>query len=159
MLGSLEALRRYPVKSLRGEPLERAEIGPTGIPGDRAAAFFARDGAREGKTYRGKENDRLHLLEDAETAKELARERGVGVEIRRDEHFFDDAPISLIVDAWLADVSAEVGYPVRGSASDRTSSFAASGARCRSNASSSSASCCSARCACEFALRSGAASR
>ena len=112
MLGSLEALRRYPVKSLRGEPLERAEIGPAGIPGDRAAALFARDGAREGKTYRGKENDRLHLLEDAQTAKELARERGVAVEIRRDEHFFDDAPISLIVNAWLADVSGEVGYPV-----------------------------------------------
>jgi uncharacterized protein YcbX len=113
VLGSLEALRRYPVKSLRGEPLERADIGPSGIPGDRAAALFAREGAREGKTYRGKENDRLHLLEDAEAAKKLARERGVGVEIRRDEHFFDDAPISLIVDAWLADVSADAGYPVR----------------------------------------------
>ena len=113
MLGSLEALRRYPVKSLRGEPLERAEVGPTGIPGDRAAALFAREGAREGQPYRGKENDRLHLFDDAEAAKALARERGVGVELRRDEHFFDDAPISLIVDAWLADVSADAGYPVQ----------------------------------------------
>ena len=113
MLGSLEALRRYPVKSLRGEALERAEIGPAGIPGDRAAALLVCEGAREGNTYRGKENDRLHLLEDAETAKRLARERGVGVEIRRDEHFFDDAPISLIVDVWLAGVSAYAGYAVQ----------------------------------------------
>lgn len=113
MLGSLEALRRYPVKSLRGEALERAEIGSAGIPGDRAAALLVCEGAREGNTYRGKENDRLHLLEDAETAKRLARERGVGVEIRRDEHFFDDAPISLIVDVWLAGVSAYAGYAVQ----------------------------------------------
>lgn len=113
MLGSLEALRRYPIKSLRGEPLDRVEVGQTGIPGDRAAALFAREGAREGKTYRGKENDRLHLLDEAEAAKGLARERGVGVEIRRDEHYFDDAPLSLIVDAWLADVSAYTGYPVQ----------------------------------------------
>ncbi len=113
LLGSAEALRRYPIKSLRGEPLDRAEVEQTGIPGDRAAALFAREGAREGKTYRGKENDRLHLLDEAEAAKELARERGIGVEIRRDEHFFDDAPLSLIVNAWLADVSAYAGYPVQ----------------------------------------------
>ncbi|HEY1884335.1 MAG TPA: MOSC domain-containing protein [Candidatus Cybelea sp.] len=113
LLGSLEALRRYPVKSLRGEPLDRAEVEQSGIPGDRAAALFAREGAREGKTYRGKENDRLHLLDEAEAAKELARARGLGLEIRRDEHFFDDAPLSLIVDAWLAEVSAHIGYPVQ----------------------------------------------
>jgi hypothetical protein len=113
VLGSLEALRRYPIKSLRGESLDRVEVGQTGIPGDRAAALFAREGAREAKTYRGKENDRLHLLDEAEGARGLARERGVDVEIRRDEHFFDDAPLSLIVDAWLADVSAYTGYPVQ----------------------------------------------
>ena len=31
---------RFPVKSMQGERLERAEIGPVGIEGDRAWALF-----------------------------------------------------------------------------------------------------------------------
>ncbi|HEX4013085.1 MAG TPA: MOSC domain-containing protein [Candidatus Cybelea sp.] len=112
VIGSLQALRRYPTKSLRGEALECAEIGETGIPGDRATALFAREGAREGKTYRGKENERLHLFDDPSAAVAFARERGTGVDVRRDEHFFDDAPISLIVDAWLCDLRVYLGYAV-----------------------------------------------
>jgi uncharacterized protein len=36
-------LWRYPVKSLQGERLTEAEIGPLGIPGDRGWALFDRD--------------------------------------------------------------------------------------------------------------------
>jgi uncharacterized protein YcbX len=44
-VGTVAALWRYPVKSLRGETLGQARIGPLGLPGDRAFAFRdARDG-------------------------------------------------------------------------------------------------------------------
>ena len=113
VIGTLEGLRRYPVKSLRGEVNDTLEISPTGIPGDRADALVVRSGhARAGKTYRGKEHERLHLLTDPQTAIEAAAERGAALALEHGDHFFDDAPISLIVDRWLDDLSAHVGYRV-----------------------------------------------
>jgi uncharacterized protein YcbX len=113
VIGTLEALRRYPVKSLRGEILESVEVGETGIPGDRTGALFVTSGhARVGKTYRGKEHERLHLMSSVTAARQAAAERGADVELQRGEHFFDDAPISLLVDRWLDDLSAHVGYAV-----------------------------------------------
>src|SRR5205814_1025283 len=50
-LGTVAALRRYPVKSLRGEALERVAIGPSGVSGDRA--FALRD-ARDGRILSAK---------------------------------------------------------------------------------------------------------
>ena len=50
-LGTVAALWRYPVKSLRGEALERVAVGPDGIPGDRA--FALRD-ARDGRILSAK---------------------------------------------------------------------------------------------------------
>ena len=38
-LGEVEALFRYPVKSMRGEPLDLAELGWHGLAGDRRLAF------------------------------------------------------------------------------------------------------------------------
>lgn len=112
-LGTLDAMRCYPVKALRGEALDHVDVGCSGIAGDRAEALFVRDGhARVGKTYRGKEHDRLHLLSDAGEARAAALDRGVDVELRSGEHFFDDAPISIIVDRWLDDLSTYVGYAV-----------------------------------------------
>lgn len=112
-IGKLDALRRYPVKSLRGEAIDWVEVSPTGIPGDRASALIVRSGsARIGKTYRGKEHDRLHLLTNTEAATAQAAQRAVEVDLRRSDHFFDDAPISLLVDRWLDDVSQHVGYRV-----------------------------------------------
>ncbi|MGA2760949.1 MAG: MOSC domain-containing protein [Candidatus Cybelea sp.] len=112
VIGTLEALRRYPIKSLRGVALDSARVEVDGIPGDRSGALFACQGAREGKTYRGKEHDRLHLLRDAAAAQASAKERGVTVEVRRGEHFFDAAPISILVDEWLRELGAHVGYVV-----------------------------------------------
>ncbi len=114
-LGTLTAIRRYPVKSLRGEPLQEVAVLPAGLEGDRRRAMIVREGhARIGKAYRGKENDRLHLTSDAAVGIERARERGVEVELatREDEPFFDDAPVSIIVDKWLRGLSAYVGYDV-----------------------------------------------
>jgi uncharacterized protein YcbX len=113
LIGTLEAVRCYPIKSLRGDALDSVKVEVSGIPGDRSGALFALQGAREGKTYRGKEHDRLHLLRDAAGAQAWARERGVAVEVRRGEHFFDDAPISILVDEWLRELDAHVGYNVQ----------------------------------------------
>jgi len=113
VLGTLDAVRRYPVKALRGEALDCAEVGTSGIPADRAQALFVRDGhARAGKTYRGKEHDRLHLFGNARDAAVAALDRGVDVELRSGEGFFDAAPISIVVDRWLDGLSAHVGYAV-----------------------------------------------
>jgi uncharacterized protein YcbX len=112
LIGTLAALRRYPIKSLRGVDLDSVRVEAGGIPGDRSGALFARQGSREGKIYRGKEHDRLHLLRDAAAAQASAKEHGVAVEVRRGEHFFDSAPISILVDEWLRELGAHVGYAV-----------------------------------------------
>ena len=112
LIGTLEAVRRYPIKSLQGIALDSVKVEVSGIPGDRSGALFALQGAREGKTYRGKEHDRLHLLRDAAAAQASAEERGVAVEVRHGEHFFDDAPISILVDEWLRELDAHVGYNI-----------------------------------------------
>ena len=113
-IGTLAAIWRYPVKSLRGESLPETAVEPDGIPGDRARALIVRDGhARLGKTYRGKENNVLHLQSDIESGVAAARERGVDVSTTGDApHFFDDSPVSIIVDAWLRELSAHMGFDV-----------------------------------------------
>jgi uncharacterized protein len=114
-LGTLAAIRRYPVKSLRGEALSEVPVLPQGLEGDRLRAMIVHAGhARLGKTYRGKENDQLHLSPDPAVGVERARERGVEVslESREDEPYVDDAPVSIIVDKWLRGLSAYVGYDV-----------------------------------------------
>lgn len=114
-LGTLAAIRRYPVKSLRGEALEEVAVLPQGLEGDRLRAMIVREGhARVGKPYRGKENNRLHLSDDPAAGVERAHERGVEVDLaeRDGEPFVDDAPVSIIVDKWLRGLSAYVGYDV-----------------------------------------------
>lgn len=113
-LGTLAAIHRYPVKSLRAESLHETVVNAAGLPGDRERALIVREGhARAGKAYRGKEHDRLHLCDDAAEASSLAQLRGIKVEPESsDERFFDDAPVSLIVDRWLRGLSAFVGYNV-----------------------------------------------
>jgi uncharacterized protein YcbX len=114
-LGDLAAIWRYPVKSLAAQPLESTPVETDGIPGDRASALFVQNGhARTGKTYRGKEHNLLHTLERADRAAQLAQAAGVVVEVRAQPHthYFDDAPISLIFDSWIADVEQALGMPL-----------------------------------------------
>ena len=109
-IGTLRAIRRYPVKSLRGEALDAGVVLATGLEDDRSSALIASAGPRAGKPYRGKEDDRLHRIEDAQEARSLAP----GTELVRsdDGGYFDDAPVSLILDRWLDGLSSFVGYRV-----------------------------------------------
>lgn len=113
VVGRLASIWRYPVKSLAGECLTDAEVGASGIPGDRSSVLVVRSGhAREGKAYRGKEHERLHLTCGIDAAIDLGRERGVELERHDGEHFFDDAPVSMLFDHWLAELRAALGYDV-----------------------------------------------
>lgn len=113
VLGTLASIWRYPVKSLRGESLAAADVEADGIHGDRSGALIVESGhARLGKTYRGKENNRLHLHDDAAAAMNLASAGGVTVRAEDGDRYFDDAPVSIIIDRWLEALSAHVGYDV-----------------------------------------------
>jgi uncharacterized protein YcbX len=111
-LGQIAAIWRYPTKSLAPQELQSAEIARGGIPGDRGAALVVESGhAREGNTYRGKENNFLHLMQLADDAVRLAAERNVIVRVVQDgEHYFDLGEISILFDSWLDEASSLVGY-------------------------------------------------
>ena len=111
-LGELVSIWRYPVKSLAPQALSETPVERDGLPGDRTQALIVERGhARAGKTYRGKENNALHLLADADAAARSARDRNVDVRLDATQaHYFDAAPVSIVFDAWLADASRLVGY-------------------------------------------------
>jgi len=112
-MGTLAQIWRYPRKSMRWEPLDRVEVDPDGLRGDRTSALIVRGGhARTGKTLRGKEHDRLHLLDDGAAGVASALERGIATELCSEGRYFDDAPVSLVLDRWLDGLSAHVGYAV-----------------------------------------------
>jgi uncharacterized protein len=110
-LGTLRALYRYPVKSLPPQVLDAVRVDADGVAGDRGRALIAGAGARAGKTARGKEHPRFHLMPSPESAIASAPEERLSLE-EREERYFDDAPVSLIIDRWLDGLSAHVGYPV-----------------------------------------------
>lgn len=112
VVGELAAIWRYPVKSLASQALDSAAVQADGIEGDRRAALFVESGhARAGKTYRGKEHNLLHTLAHADGAAELAGQRGVRTSLRAEPNarYFDDAPVSLVFDAWIAQVERALG--------------------------------------------------
>lgn len=112
LLGELAAIWRYPIKSLASEELVETTLDATGIPGDRAAALFVIQGhARAGKTYRGKENNRLHTTLHAHAAESFAKDAQVEVALRGGDprRYFDAAPISVVFDAWVEEVARALG--------------------------------------------------
>lgn len=114
-LGELAAIWRYPVKSLAAQPLESTPLETGGIPGDRAGALFVQSGhARAGKTFRGKEHQLLHTVTQPQAAARIAAQAGVRVEMRAEPgvHYFDDAPVSLIFDRWIAEVEKALDMPL-----------------------------------------------
>ncbi|HTW84823.1 MAG TPA: MOSC domain-containing protein [Candidatus Sulfotelmatobacter sp.] len=114
-LGTLAAAWRYPVKSLRAEPLSRAAIDADGLAGDRTGALVVATPthARAGKTYRGKESPRLHLTDDPLAAVAGAAADGVAVAVDRSApRWFDAGDVSLLLDLWVHDVEALVGEPL-----------------------------------------------
>lgn len=114
-LGEIAAIWRYPVKSLSAEALEEAHVLPDGLEGDRMQALLVESGhARAGKPYRGKENNLLHTTREAAKAAAFASHRGVTVAVTggKDQRFFDDAPVSLIFDRWIQEVSDALEMPL-----------------------------------------------
>jgi len=85
----------------------------------RARFLRSRGRAKEGRTA-VRSTTVFHLLRDAAGAQACAKERGVAVEVRRGEHFFDAAPISILVDEWLRELDVHIGYNVNGKDSVRT---------------------------------------
>ncbi|GAC1616773.1 MAG: MOSC domain-containing protein [Candidatus Elarobacter sp.] len=111
-VGTIAALWRYPVKSLRGEPLDRTAVLADGLAGDRTAALVVEtpSNARAGKPYRGKESHLLHLTAAPATAASYAADAGVMVTLDRSQpRWFDAGPVSLLLDLWVRDVEALVG--------------------------------------------------
>jgi uncharacterized protein YcbX len=115
MLGTVIAVYRYPVKALRGERLATAEVTASGFAGDRSAALIVRspEHARTGKTYRGKEQRKLHTLATIGAAETLALGAGLIVEAEDEQpHYFDAEPVSIVFDAWVRDLEALAGRAV-----------------------------------------------
>ncbi len=114
-LGRIAGLWRYPVKSLKAEPLRQATVLADGLEGDRTAALVVETPthARAGKPYRGKESAYLHLTSDPATAASYAADANVLVTLDRTEpRWFDARPVSLLLDLWVHDVEALVGEPL-----------------------------------------------
>jgi uncharacterized protein YcbX len=110
--GRISALWRYPIKSLKAEPLERCAVLPDGLDGDRTAALLVESPthARAGKPYRGKESAYLHLSTDPVTAASYAADANVMVTLDRTQpRWFDARPVSVLFDLWVDDVEALVG--------------------------------------------------
>jgi hypothetical protein len=114
-VGTIANLWRYPVKSLKAEPLKHVQILADGLAGDRTAALRVETPthARAGKPFRGKESPKLHLTADPETAASYAADAGVMVTLAHDEpRWFDAFPVSILLDLWVHDVEELVGEPL-----------------------------------------------
>jgi MOSC domain-containing protein len=114
-VGRIAGLWRYPIKSLKAEPLQRATVLADGLEGDRTAALVVESPthARAGKPYRGKESAYLHLTADPVTAASYAADANVLVTLDRAQpRWFDAGPVSVLLDLWVRDVEALVGEPL-----------------------------------------------
>jgi uncharacterized protein len=123
-IATIQAIHRYPVKSMRGETLEAANIGWHGLPGDRRYAFVREENRSgfpwlTGTKYPNLTRYAAHLeqpekpdvsgvrvigpngLEHDLHSTDLARELGQGFGepvrvIKSDRGLFDEFPISII---------------------------------------------------------------
>ena len=138
-LGHVEAIFRYPVKSMRGEQLEAAQLGWHGLEGDRRLAF-RRLNDRGGFPWlsAGKLPDLVlftpHRHEDAaqpdlpthvrtpdgkelpifgdELAAEVGRRYGAPVQMMQLNHgIFDEGNISVIASDTMREISELAGKP------------------------------------------------
>lgn len=138
-IGKIEALFRYPVKSMRGEPLEVAELGWHGLDGDRRLAFrrlddrrgfpwltasqlpelilFApqrREPALEGGLpthVRTPEGEELALFGQA-LADEVSRRHGSAVQVLHlNRGIFDEASVSVVASATVSEIGRLSAQP------------------------------------------------
>lgn len=136
-IGKVEALFRYPVKSMRGEEVESAELGWHGLAGDRRlglrrpgdrggfpwltasrlpelilyAPVRREPGAAEGLPSHVRTPDGSELeLFGRELADEIARRHGSAVEMTHlDRGIFDEASVSAITSATIAEIARLAG--------------------------------------------------
>jgi uncharacterized protein YcbX len=136
-IGRVEAIYRYPVKSMRGERLESAQLGLHGLDGDRRLAFrrvddrsgfpwlnanklselvlftpHRRDNATEGDLLthaRTPEGEEMEIFGD-DLAANIGRRHGAPVQMMRlDNGIFDDATISVIASATVGEICRLAG--------------------------------------------------
>lgn len=134
-IGHVEALFRYPVKSMGGERLEAAELGWHGIEGDRRLAFrkvddrtgfpwltagklpdlllFAphrEDGGDLPTHIRTPDGEEMPLFSE-ELAAEVGRRHGAPVQMMQFKHgIFDEAAISVIAFDTVREISRLAGH-------------------------------------------------
>jgi uncharacterized protein YcbX len=142
-IGEVEAIFRYPVKSMRGEPLEAAAVGWHGIDGDRRLAFRRLDergefpwlsasklpdlilftpqrqdggnGSALPTHVRAPEGEEMPVFGDA-LAAEVKRRSKVAVQMMQLRHgIFDEATVSVITSDTVREVCRLAG--VRGAIS------------------------------------------
>lgn len=136
-IGEVEALFRYPVKSMRGEPLEVAELGWHGLDGDRRLAFRRRGDDRSGFPWltasklpelilfaprwrdpaplpthvRTPEGHELPIFGE-ELAGEVGRRHGSDVEMMYlNRGIFDEASVSMITSTTVAEIGRLASRP------------------------------------------------
>lgn len=138
-IGEVEALYRYPVKSMRGEILDHAELGWHGLHGDRRLAFrrvgdrggfpwltasklpdlilfepLRRDSSadRDGPTHvRTPDGEELPLF-GPELAADVSRRCGLAVEMMYlDRGIFDEASVSVITSTTVREVAGLTALP------------------------------------------------
>jgi uncharacterized protein YcbX len=134
-IGQIEALYRYPVKSMRGLPVERASLGWHGLEGDRRFAFRRRQDLRDfpwvtaGKVprlvlYTPREDEHGTLagvltpegvempIFDERLATEVERACQTPVEMMQLKHgIFDDACVSIIASDTVREIGRLAGNP------------------------------------------------
>lgn len=110
-LGTIARIWRYPVKSLRAQPLDEVRVALRGLEGDRASALFVEspEHARSGKPFRGKEHPLLHTLPSAAKAAGMAALGGVALRERDGGPYYDAGDVSLLFDTWLAEAERLTG--------------------------------------------------
>ena len=127
-LGHVEAIFRYPVKSMRGESLEEAALGWHGVDGDRRYALRRVDERGGMPWLTASKLPELvcftpqppdHVLTPegvtlpmfgAELADDVARRYGAPVEMMQLGHgIFDETPVSVIADGTIAEICRLAG--------------------------------------------------
>ena len=134
-IGTVEGLFRYPVKSMRGEALETAELGWHGLKGDRRLALrrmqdrsgfpwltatklselvlFTPEGAGDGEGFpthvRTPDGASMTVFSE-ELAAEIGRRHGALVQMMHlKQGIFDDACISVIASDTIGEISRLAG--------------------------------------------------
>jgi uncharacterized protein YcbX len=111
--GTVAAVLRYPTKALAPETLAACVVEHDGLAGDRVAALAVAAGhARIGKPYRGKEERRMHTFAAPGAAIAHAAANGVILEATHPGRYFDARPVSVLFDAWVAEVARLAGTRV-----------------------------------------------